>query len=115
VLRSPIGFEEGWDALLFFGSLAFGLRTSLFDLFCPLAICGPFQLPAPRIRQAAGGRPGVEVLLLLIEHYCTLKPSISAAVKRRTLMFAHHCGSPQSVIARQNAASLCTIFRSSHH
>jgi hypothetical protein len=33
----PVNFLDEFEALPFFGALAFGLRASLFDRICPLA------------------------------------------------------------------------------
>lgn len=38
VLRIPSGLRAKLDTLAFFGGFAFGLRTSLFERICPLAI-----------------------------------------------------------------------------
>jgi hypothetical protein len=37
-IRTGLGFEEGLDAFVFSFLLAFGLRVSLFDFICDLAM-----------------------------------------------------------------------------
>jgi hypothetical protein len=39
----------GLEAFCFGGFSAFGLRTSLLDFFCPLAMSAPVKLPATMI------------------------------------------------------------------
>jgi len=60
-VRIPIVFFDSCEAFVFFGTLAFGFRTSLFDLFCPLAMI--LGLPASASRLSCSiGSAGVEIL-----------------------------------------------------
>ena len=53
-LRIPSNFLDGSEALDFFGAFAFGLRGSLFERFCPLAILHAFNRAVfPRQRRHA--------------------------------------------------------------
>jgi hypothetical protein len=46
-VRIPSSFLDGSEAFVFFGGFAFGLRASLFERFCPLAILDTLdRLPA---------------------------------------------------------------------
>lgn len=74
--------REGFDALLFFGTCALGLRASLVGRFCPLAILFPFAR-APRIGRKSVGF-GYEIGLETFEQFRTASPRDCAALEHCT-------------------------------
>jgi hypothetical protein len=72
--------------LAFFGSFAFGLRASLFERFCPLAISTIFNRALFRHPTRQARDASVEGCLHTIQQICPGAPRLSAAFQRRTDM-----------------------------
>lgn len=82
-----MGFRAGCEAFVFFGALAFGFRTSLFDLFCPLAISLDLPPHASRLLRGVGGRAVIEVSFQALEQSSPCRPGLGAALEDGTHMF----------------------------
>jgi len=101
--------RDALAAVGFFGGFAFGLRTSLVDLICPLAIIFPFDRGLLVIA-GVGFRPGIEAVLQALEQSGAGKPCFSTALERLSNMADGASGGSGPVVERQPAAAFGRIL-----
>jgi len=103
-LLIPSVFLEGFDALGFSGVSAFGLRTSLFERTCPLAIAS-----APRSPRRSDfknfGRTLIETGLEPVQQRCPRIPGVGASFKAFARMSIGSCGCTEPICLFQHKAT----------
>jgi hypothetical protein len=109
-LRIPSGFLDGSEAFVFFGAFAFGLRASLVERFCPLAILAIFNRavfprPAPQTCRAR-----IEVGFETLKQVSPGAPRLGAAFERRTDMSVGGRRCAPTVRRCENATPVSRIF-----
>lgn len=109
-LRIPTVFLGVSEAFVFFGAFALGLRTSLFERFCPLAIWPSPDCPAPvrRSMQFCGAR--IEACFHAIKQTGSGVPCLCAAFERRTHMSVDCRRRAFAIGCSKSAASLSRIL-----
>ena len=108
-LPIPSSFLDDSEAFVFFGGFAFGLRTSLFERFCPLAILSIFNVVFPRSALQTC-RARTEVDFQTVKQTSPGAPRLGAPFERGADMRVRGRRCPLTVRQRESAAPVSGIL-----
>ena len=110
VLRIPSSFLVGLAASGSLGGFAFGLRASLFDRTCPLAIVAGLHPKARRLPRNIFRCTRIETRFQPVEQTGPCSPGVGAALKSGAHVIVWGRCSLLAVRRRHRSAAVRTIF-----